>query len=467
VNIFHSPKGEEKQYAYETNLEKRIAQALTPFEEFVQSQIVACSLLLIATIAALILAGLPWTSHYYIRFVNFHIGFNIEHHAFTANVKYWANDILLTLFFLLIGLELKRQFLVGDFTHLKRASLIIIAAIGSMVVPVLIYILFNYNSTAMNGWAISLPIGTAFTIGILASFRNKFPKGLLSFITAVAILDDVCAIIIIALFYSGHIDDILLLVAVLPFMVLIIFNLAGIRRALPYILIGIILWIAIELSGVHGTIVGLLIALTIPARPKKGPRHVIYRIRQLISRFEIRKRKKSLILEDQKQHAILDEVQQIAINATTPLQRWEQTLDLPVALIVLPLFAFTNAGVPYVFKVLHSAWFNPISLSIILALVIGKPLGIISFSYIACKLRIATLPRYIQLRQIVGAGLLGGIGFTMSLFIADLSFAINSKPLLIAKIGIIIGSLIAGILGWLWLLYLKPSPACKAKIEKC
>jgi len=466
LNLFHSPEGEETQHAYETTLERKVNQALTPFEHFVQSQVVACSLLLIATIAAIILASLPWTSHYYMRFVQFHLGFNFEHHTFTANIKYWVNDILLTLFFLFIGLEIKREFLVGEFTHLKRATLIIIAAIGSMIVPILIYLLFNYHSAAIKGWAIPLPIGTAFTIGIIALFRNKFPKGLISFITAVAILDDICAIIIIAFLYSKHVEMIFVLIAAVLFLVMLAINFAGLRKPLIYILIGILLWIVTELSGIHGTIVGLLVALAIPARPKKGPKHVIYRIRKLISKFEIRKRKKPLILEDQKQHAILEEVQQIAINATTPLQRWERALELPVALLVLPLFVFTNAGVPIEFGLLNTTLTNPISLGIALALIIGKPLGIISFSYLACKAGIAALPRYTQLRQIFGASLLGGIGFTMSLFIADLSF-IDHKHLLLAKTGIIFGSLIAGILGWLWLSYLKPSPICKANIKEC
>ncbi|MGD9108610.1 MAG: Na+/H+ antiporter NhaA [Gammaproteobacteria bacterium] len=465
MNIFHSPEGEETHHAYETALERKVDQALTPFEQFVQSQVVACSLLLIASLAAIILATLPWTSHYYFRFVQFHLGFNFEQHVFTADIKYWVNDILLTLFFLLIGLEIKREFLVGEFTHAKRASLTIVAAIGSMIVPILIYLLFNYNSAAIKAWAIPLPIGTAFTIGIIALFRKKFPRGLIAFITAVAILDDIVAIILIAFLYSKHLEMIFVVTAAILFLIMLVINFAGMRRPLIYILIGIMLWITTELSGIHGTIVGLLVAIAIPARPKKGPKHVIYRVRQLISKFEIRKRKKPLILEDQKQHAILEKVEQIAINATTPLQRWERALELPVALLILPLFAFTNAGIPIKLNLLNTALTNPISLGIALALIIGKPLGIMSFSYIACKIKIATLPRYTQFSQIFGASLLAGIGFTMSLFIADLSF--NDKSLLLAKIGIIFGSLIAGILGWLWLLYLKSSPICKANITEC
>lgn len=464
--IFHSPKGEAEKHAYETRLEQRVAKALTPFEEFVRSQVVASSLLLVATLAALFFASLPYTATYYAKFIEFHLGIHISKHVFSADIKYWVNDILLTLFFLVLGLEIKREFLVGEFTNLKRASLIIIASFGSMLLPVLIYLAFNYRSPTIHGWGIPLPIGTAFTIGILALFRSKFPKGLISFIAAVAILDDICAILIIALFYSEYVAIGYLVVAICLLLILIMLNFAGIRHPLPYVVVGIGVWVMTELSGVHGTIVGIAVALTIPARPKIGPKRVVQRIKELMAYFELRKKELPLILADEKQHAVLQEVKQIAVQATTPLQRWERVLELPVALLILPLFVFANSGVPVSWHLLHTALYDPVALGIALALVVGKPLGIIIFSYLACKVGAGKLPRYVQFKQVVGASLLGGIGFTLSLFIAELSFIDNSQELLLAKMGIIIGSFLAGVLGTLWLQCLKRSPVCNLPTVK-
>jgi Na+:H+ antiporter, NhaA family len=457
-NFFHSPEGEDKQHNYLTKLEEKLEKALTPFEEFAQSQIAAGGLLLFATFAALIIASIPWTYPYYIKLVNAHIGFHIGNYAFNADLKYWVNDILLTLFFFVIGLEIKREFLVGEFVNFKKATLVIVAAIGGMIIPVLIYSLATYqNSLALRGWGIPMATDTAFMLGILALFRDKFPKGLIAFMVAVAIVDDIGAILIIALFYTESVVGIYILIAALFLCMLIIFNLAGVRKPLPYLCIGMLVWLMTELSGVHGTIAGILIAFTIPARPKKGPKYVISHVRKLITGFELRKKQTPLVLQDEKQHRMLEEVQMLAKHATTPLQSWEHALALPVALFILPLFALTNAGIPLTLPLLKTALSSTVTIGIALALALGKPTGIISFCYFACKFKIGKLPKNTKLSQIAGAAILAGIGFTMSLFIADLSFPENAQRLLLAKTGILLGSLIAGILGALWLMLL-PKP---------
>jgi len=449
--LFHSPQGEDDQHAYHTSLEETLRHALTPFQEHIKNQTTASILLFICTFAALVWAGLPALKTNYSAFVNSPIGFHISSFFFEKSLRFWVNDVLLAFFFFFVGLEIKRELLVGELTDRKQALFVIIAALGGMLLPAGIYFLINLHSSTQSGWGIPMATDTAFALGILNCFKHKLPRGIFIFMAALAILDDIGSILVIAIFYSSNFKLGLFLGALLLSALILVINYAGIRRPWPYIIIGIMMWALIEASGVHGTLSGILLAFLIPSRPAKGPKQFLKQTKDLLSNFEQRKNKTPLVLKDQEQHAVLEEVQETAQQATTPLQRWEGKLERPIALGVLPLFALVNAGIPLNFHLLASLFYERVSLGILLGLVIGKPLGILLFSKLALHYRLGTLPQQIKFKHIATVSILSGIGFTMSLFIANLSFQAPGNTLLIAKAAILFSSVFSGIIGIIFL----------------
>lgn len=453
--IFHPPAGEEKEHAYHSPLEKPMKQILSPFEEFIQHQVTASLLLLFATIAAVILASSPSLHDFYNHIKNFEFGFHFGDWKLSKSFRFWVNDILLTLFFFVVGLEIKREFLAGELTNKKRAILVLFAAIGGVVTPIIIYTLFNLHNQSMAGWAIPMATDTAFAIGIATFFKNKIPHSVFACLTAIAVIDDIIAILVIAFFYSDQLNASYLFIAFGLFALLIFLNYAGIRKPLPYLILGAMIWLFTESAGIHGTIAGILVAITIPSRPEKGPKQFVEEARSLLRRFEEHKDEIDLVLEDERQKEVLEEVEKKAKEASTPLQRWESSLETPIILIVLPLFAFVNAGIPVDFATLHNALFSPITIGIAAGLILGKPLGIAIASYLACRFRLGALPANATLKHMLGIGLLGGMGFTMSLFIGTLSFPLDDISLQFAKMGILLASLLSGILGFAWLYIIK------------
>ena len=324
-----------------------------------------------------------------------------------------------------------------------------------MVIPGLIYFYINAGTPAEVGWGIPMATDTAFALGFLTCFKHKLPKGIFTFVAAVAIIDDIGSIFIIAIFYN-HIADLSLLYLALVFISILVFvNFAGIRNPLPYIFIGIIIWALIELANIHGVVVGIIVAFLIPARPKHGPKQFLSEIKILLMSFEKKRNQKRLVLEDQQQHLVLEQVQNIAHLSTTPLQHWKSKLELPVVLLVLPIFAFVNAGIPVDLSLIDKIFVHPVSLGILLGLLLGKPIGILLFGYFSLHLRLAILPDKLAFKNIVNVSLLTSIGFTMSLFIADLSFNGQEEMLVLAKAAIIFASCISGILGILLLMISK------------
>lgn len=451
--FFNSPNGEDDQCAYHTPIETKVRAVLTPFQEFIKGQTAASIFLLLCTIIALTWASIPTLAPYYHSFTNIPIGLKVAHFNFEKPLHFWVNDIFLVLFFFFVGLEIKREFLVGELTQHKKAAFIIFSAIGGILLPALLYYAINFQKPTQFAWGIPTATDTAFALGILSCFRHKLPSGIFTFLAALAIIDDISAILVIAIFYTTHLNTNMLLLALVLSIILLAMNYIGFRKPWPYLLIGLFIWAALEAAGVHGTVAGILAAFLIPARPKKGPKQFIEKTRELLNYFEKRRQENPIILEDSKQHVTLEKVQTIAQDATTPLQRWESKLELPVALCVLPLFALVNAGIPINLKILSHIFTEPASLGILIGLVIGKPLGVLIFSRFALWCRFGALPENTQYSHIICAALLTGIGFTMSVFITDLSFS-STNLLVTAKAAVLLGSLMSGLAGIIALLYI-------------
>jgi len=445
--------GKQKQGTAQTRLEQRFERALTPFQEFVSDQTTSSLLLIGCTLAALLIANSPY-AHAYEAFIDTPLGVNFGEHVFRMDLRHWINDGLMTLFFFLIGLEIKRELLVGELRDMQRSLPVIVAALGGMLAPALIFFLLNAGGDYAHGWGIPMATDTAFAIGLLALLGNRIPTAAVTFLIALAIIDDLGAILVIAVFYSESISVAHLGAAAAALGLLLLTNLLGIRSVALYLVGGILVWVAMLGSGVHATVAGILVAATIPARPKRRPGWFLQHTQHLLNRFrELEKRKDTHqpMLGETEQHAVAARLQDAAEKATTPLRRWEHALDRPVSLFVMPVFALTNAGITISREALDGIWHNPLTLGIVFGLVLGKGLGIPLFTWLAVRLRLGRLPDGVGFRHIVGLGLFGGMGFTMSIFIARLGFGDAPEAMHAAKVGILAASLLAGCAGYLWL----------------
>jgi len=405
--------------------------------------------LLVAVIIAMLWANSPWQSTYQ-NFLNTTISFSIGNFQLTEPLLLWINDALMALFFLQVGLELKREILGGKLSTPQNAILPIGAAIGGMVFPALIYFILNTNGEASQGWGIPMATDIAFSLGVLALFGNRLPIALRVFLVTLAVVDDLGGVLVIALFYTSGISTMDLFHAFLFFGLLIIGNYAGVRKTWFYAIIGIGgVWLAFFFSGVHPTIAGILTALAIPGRVKINEATFSQRLAELHKKFKKEKPVKGSLISHS-QLEILEEIKVTSSEAETPLQKLENALNPFVNFIVLPLFAFANAGIHLHGKVLEVLT-HPISLGIGFGLILGKFIGIVLFSRILVVLKLAKLPKNITWYHIYGIAFLAGIGFTMSLFINELAFT-NEEFIYTAKVGILFSSLIAGIIGSLILI---------------
>jgi NhaA family Na+:H+ antiporter len=450
----HSPEipepSDEKKIHY-APWEKSFDKVLTPFEQFIHRQTTSGYLLIATALLALVMANSA-LAETYLHLSHTPIGFHFGDWVLEKSLQHWVNDGLMALFFFVVGLELKREFLVGELSDPRHALLPIVAAIGGMVVPALIYFAMNPSGDTARGWGIPMATDIAFAIGVLVLLANRVPKSLITFLVALAIVDDLGAVIVIALFYTANLDWSMLIIAGLLFLALVVFNFAGIRKPLPYFIIGILMWLAMLKSGVHATLAGVLTAFAIPARPKYDPKLFSQRVKELIARFDQSHRPGKSIMNNEEQRAILQTLENGVHRVETPLQRLEHNMHMPVAFLVIPIFALMNAGIPIEFASLEKTFSHPVTLGVTMGLVLGKFLGIAGVSWIALKLGIGELPAGTRFSQIAGVALLGGIGFTMSIFIAELGFVGQEENLLMAKTGILLSSLIAGFGGYFWLL---------------
>lgn len=429
--------------------EKYFKKISTPFEHFLHAQTTTGIILLFTTILALILANSPLSESYQHLF-HTNIDLSIGSWSITHSVHHWINDGLMTLFFFIIGLEIKREVLLGELSNIKVAALPIIAAIGGMVFPALIYYSINIGTPAATGWGIPMATDIAFAISALVLLKNKIPASLITFLVALAIVDDLGAVLVIALFYTEQIATLPLMLALSAFLLLVSFNRLGIHAITPYFIVSIFLWFFMLESGVHATIAGILAAMAIPSKPKITPCVFTEKANNLLIKYDDFPSCESHSLHEN-QKAILFDFQDKINKIIPPSTRLEHTLHLPISLIVIPLFALANAGIAFDFSSLHHTLMEPVSLGIIGGLVLGKVFGIFGVSWLAIKLKLATLPKGSNLSQIFGVSFLGGIGFTMSIFIADLAFINSPEFILQAKTGVLIASIFAGIFGYWWL----------------
>jgi Na+:H+ antiporter, NhaA family len=421
---------------------------LIPLNRFISNSTTSGFLLFASAIIALILANSPVKQAYHHFWENtFTIGFS--DFIVSKSLHHWINDGLMAIFFFVIGLELKREIMAGELSNPKDAILPIFAGLGGMVVPALLFLLWNSTGEASNGWGIPMATDIAFALGILHVLGNRVPISLKIFLTALAIADDLGAVMVIAFFYTSDISVISLLTGGIFFIVLVLANRLGVRNVLFYGVIGIGgLWLAFLLSGIHPTVAGVIVAFTIPANVKIEDENFVKKMKALISEFKRSTPNETALVTPDQLH-ILDEIRYYSKAAMTPLQRLEHSIHPLVGFIIMPIFALANGGITFSNNFFDSLSSN-VSLGVIFGLVLGKFIGIVGFSKIIINLKLATLPKGVNWRQIYGVAMLAGIGFTMSLFITDLAF-IDPAYILNAKIGIFAASLFCGIIGYLTL----------------
>ena len=382
-----------------------------PFKWFFKLEAASGLVLLFAAIIALVISNSNLSTIYFST-LDKYIFIGIDKFGLKLSVLHWINDALMAIFFFFVTLEIKREFLQGELSDIKQALLPIIAAVGGMVVPALFYVFVNFgDSETLNGWAIPSATDIAFSLGVLSLLGKRVPLSLKVFLTALAIIDDLGAIVIIALFYSGDLSIKYLSLMLLAFLILLVINKFNVKKFLPYLIVGIFLWDFTHNSGIHATIAGVLLAMTIPHRKKEKDFSLLLKVEHAISPY--------------------------------------------VAFLIMPLFAFANAGVSLEGLSLNSL-LDKVPLGIVLGLFVGKQLGVFVFSYISIKLKVAKMPNNSNWYNFYGVGVLTGIGFTMSLFVGNLAFVENMQYMDGVKIGVLTGSLLSTLFGY-FLILLTPN----------
>ena len=426
---------------------------LTPFQKFVKTESLAGILLFGATIIALIWANSPYGATYESLW-QYEIGISFQDFEFKKPLILWINDGLMAIFFFLIGLELKRELLIGEINTLKKASFPFIAALGGVIVPVILYLTLNQNPETVKGWGIPMATDIAFALAILSTLGKRVPLSLKIFLTAFAIIDDIAAVLIIAIFYSANINWYFILYG------LILISFLGYwyhnrKYSLEIgIILAIIIWFLFLKSGIHPTIAGVLLAFTIPIKRRLNIKSfsdnlssISTSIEKLSNDEEDDDDEKHLLTKEETTH--IENLDDLTFEVRSPLQHLEYKLHNWIAYLILPIFAFANAGVAI------STDFDfdfSLMTTIVISLFLGKFIGVALFSYFGIKLKITELPKGINFKQILGVSAIAGVGFTMSIFIGNLAFSGDLISINSAKVGIIIGSIISGILGYVILL---------------
>jgi Na+:H+ antiporter, NhaA family len=413
----------------------------TIFQRFFRTETAGGSVLLLFGIAALVLANSPLAEAYE-RLWQIRLTFGITEHSLSLTLHQWINDGLMAVFFLLVGLEIKRELIVGELASVRKAAVPIAGAIGGMIVPASVYWMCNMSGQNARGWGIPMATDIAFALGALALIAPHAPAGARIFLAALAIVDDMGAVLVIAIFYSHALAWSALIVAALIVSVLIGLNVMGVRRLWPYLLGGIALWYFVHESGVHATVAGVALAFTIPTHTRINAVEFSRKALDFLARFDRTESGDSLVLTSKGQQEAVFAIEHASKAVTAPILRLEHALHNFSAFVVMPLFAFANAGVRIGGPLEHAQ----VTVGVFLGLVFGKPLGITAATLGAVKSGIAQLPRGLGWASLLGYACLAGIGFTMSLFIAMLAFD-ETGPLIAAKSGILAGSLLAGIAG--------------------
>jgi NhaA family Na+:H+ antiporter len=419
---------------------------MNPLQRFLHVESASGIVLLLATITALILANSPWSDSF-LAFWKTKIGLTIGSFEMKHSLLHWINDLLMAVFFFVIGLEVKREIVSGELRSLKRAALPIFAALGGMLVPAIIYLLLQAGSPAERGWGIPMATDIAFVVGSLALLGSRIPSSLRILLLSLAIADDIGAILVIAIGYTENLQLNFLLLSMAGILVFIGLFKIGVRNIAVYFLVALVVWFGFHESGVHATIAGVIIGLLTPIKGWITENRLQTIVQNTLHFLEGEGWPSS-----KERYAMLREMERTTRKTVSPLERFENDLHPWVGFIIMPIFALANAGV----VINSSLIFNPVATAVVLGLFIGKPIGIALFSWLAVKVGLASLPSDLSWPAILGGGCLAGIGFTMALFIASL--ALQATLLDAAKAGILIGSFLSAVTGSLMLLIFLKKP---------
>ncbi len=420
-----------------------IDKIIAPVSRFIHLEYTSGIVLLLSVIVAIIWANSAYAdSYHHLWELPLSIGF--DKYVFNQPLHIWINDGLMAIFFFVIGLELKREFMDGELSTAKKASLPMMAALGGMIVPAILYFTINQGTEAEHGWGIPMATDIAFALALLSIAGKHIPPSIKIFLSALAVADDLGAVLVIAFFYTADLNFLPLAVAGVFLALMLAGNYLGIRSTIYYLLMGLVVWMGFLLSGVHATIAGVLTAFTIPAATKIDELMYAHKLKNLVSDFEKEIPSNSTLTTPQ-QHQTIQQIKELSLAAETPLQKIEYALHPWVAFAIMPLFALANSGMT-IGADFFSAILNPVSIGVVTGLIVGKFIGILLFTWIMVKLKISQLPEQSTWSHIIGVALLGGVGFTMSLFISNLAFT-EVSMIEQAKYGILLASVTAGILG--------------------
>jgi NhaA family Na+:H+ antiporter len=447
--------------AVHTEPDPLVDRLLAPFRRFAETASAGGIVLLAATAVALVWANSPWSASYH-HLWETPITLGVGTWELRTTLHHVINDGLMAVFFFLVGLEIKREIIAGELASVRRAALPMLGALGGMVVPASLYALVNGGGPGASGWGVPMATDIAFALGVLALLGDRVPIGLKVFLAALAIVDDIGAVLVIAIFYSGGVDWSALGATAGILALSAGANAAGVRRPSAYTALGVALWAAVLASGVHATVAGVLLAMTIPVRTRVNEPTFLSKARRALDDFDAAAVVTATdpavtVLSNPDHHTAIEELETLAEQAQPPLIRLEHALHGPVAYGIMPVFALANAGVSLGASEVRTALGSAVTLGVAVGLLIGKPLGITGFSWLAVRFGIAALPAGVTWRTLTGAGVLGGIGFTMALFIASLAFG-DAALLEAAKFGILAASALAGAVGWFLLRRPPPAP---------
>lgn len=436
-------------------------------QSFLESQTSGGLVLLICTVIALVVANVPALQHLQ-ELWHIEAGFSIGNFKIEMSLMHWINDALMAVFFFVVGLEIKREMLVGELSSVKKATLPIFAALGGMLVPAAIYAIFNHGTPTSNGWGIPMATDIAFAVGVISILGKRCLSALKIFLLALAIVDDLGAIIVLALFYPSHeLNFVFMGLALVVFLILILFNKMKVNSPYVYMMFGLVLWYFVFRSGIHATIAGVLLAITIPAKTTINEVRFFVKVKHLLEKFKENGNSEVEVLANPKQMEVIHDINE-EVDAINPLMhRFESALHPISHFLIIPLFALANAGVTLDGSILQMSPMPAVVPGIFFGLLLGKPIGITLFSYISVKTRLAELPGGVPWKQIFAIGMVAGIGFTMSIFVDNLAFS-DPVHLNLGKAAILVTSFVSAICGMLAVLLTTkkvPSTAQK-KIKK-
>jgi len=447
----------------------------SPLIDFFKQDSIAALFLVVAAVAALAISNSEFGYAYHV-ILESQFGVMLGEWDLSQTIHHWINDGLMAVFFFMVGLEIKREVLTGELATLRKAILPAAGAVGGMILPALIYLAFNFGTPAQSGWGIPMATDIAFAMGCIALLGTRVPPALAVFLVALAIVDDLGAVAVIALFYSESIDLFPLFVGGGLISFSFLMGILGVRATLPYALIFVLVWFAFLQSGVHATVAGVLLAFTIPADARYSSKFFSGRMRELVDRFDRDEMYEDKLYVNASQQHLIRKMTAECHHVEAPLQRIEHNLHPISVFIIMPLFAFANAGVELPMGTIGDLVLEPVTLGVALGLLVGKPLGITLAAYIACKVGLAQLPSGTNWRMLAGVSFLAAIGFTMSLFINELAFynvgqgtvqaasaagPVSEQAQLFiteGKLGIMMASFLAGVIGLVYLRAVCPEP---------